>query len=384
MQTAYVFRIYPNASQQATIAQTFGCCRWVYNRCLELRQKAYRETGKTLSTNSLMKLIPGWKRENPWLAEADAVALQQAVRDLDNAYRNFFRAPGKTGFPKFKSKRSSHQSYRTQCPKGRSTVEVVDRRHVKLPKLGLVHAHVTRKVEGRILSATVSKAPTGKLFVSLCVECDDVEKWEIPENAPEITGVDAGIADFAITSEGRKLANPKAARKLERKLAREQRRLSRKQRGSANQSKQRIRVARVYEKMTNVRKDALHKATTATVRESKAVAVENLNVSGMVKNHRLARAVSDASVSEMIRQLEYKCARHERQFVKVGRFYPSSKTCSHCGHVLDELPLSVRKWQCPECGAKHDRDVNAAQNIAREGMRILNEKGTAGLAGTAA
>ena len=383
MQAAYVFRMYPNASQRAAIAQTFGCCRWVHNRCLELRQEAYRETGKAPSANDLIKLIPGWKGESPWLAAADSVALQQAVRDLDRAYRNFFRAPGKVGFPRFKSKRG-RQSYRTQCPKGRGTVEVVDRRHVKLPKLGLVHAHVTREVEGRILSATVSRTPSGRFFVSLCVERPGAGGWEIPGNAPEVTGVDAGIADLATTSGGKKFANPKAAARLGRKLAREQRRLSRKQKGSKNHERQRLRVARAQERMANIRKDALHKATTAIVRESKAVAVEDLNVSGMARNHRLARAVSDASMSEMIRQLEYKCARHGRRFVKVGRFYPSSKACSACGHVLGELPLSVRSWECPECGAIHDRDVNAARNIAREGARILDDEGTAGLVGTPA
>lgn len=384
MQAAYVFRMYPTAAQREAIARTFGCCRWVYNRCLELRQSEYRETGKTLSLNSLMKLIPGWKRESPWLAEADAVALQQAVRDLDKAYRNFFREPGKVGFPRFKSKRTPRQSYRTQCPKGRSTVEVVDRRHVKLPKLGLVHAHVTREVKGRILSATVSRTPSGKFFVSLCIECEDAKTWEIPENAPEATGVDSGIADLAITSEGRKFANPKATKKLERKLAREQRRLSRKQKESANRERQRIRVARVHERIANTRKDALHKATTAIVRESKAVVVEDLNVRGMVRNRKLAKAVEDASMSEMVRQLEYKCARHGRRFVKIDRWFPSSKTCSCCGHVLEELSLSIRRWECPVCATLHDRDVNAAVNIAREGMRILNRKGTAGLAGTAA
>lgn len=384
MQTAYVFRLYPNAAQRESIARTFGCCRWVYNRCLELSQEAYRATGATIPTNSLIKLIPGWKREAPWLAEADSVALQQAVRDLDRAYKNFFRAPGKVGFPRFKSKRSPGQSYRTQCPKGRATVEVVDRRHVKIPKLGTVHAHVSRPVEGRILSATVSRAPSGKFFVSLCVEDDGAGPWAVPEDAPEVTGVDAGIADLAVTSEGGKFANPKATEKLERKLAREQRRLSRREKGSNNRDKQRARVARVQEKTANKRKDALHKATTAIVRESKAVAVEDLNVKGMLRNRRLSKAVADASMSEMLRQLEYKCARHERRFVKVGRFFPSSKACSSCGHVLEDLPLSVREWECPECGTVHDRDVNAAANIAREGARILGGQGTAGLAGTAA
>lgn len=386
MELSYEYRIYPNAAQRETIARTFGCCRFVYNRALAARKSAYNAGEKVPSIFQIDKMLPKWKAdpETAWLKEADSRALQQSLRDLDKAYGNFFQAPGKVGFPRFKSKRSRHQSYRTQCPKGRATVEVVDRRHVKLPKLGIVHSHVSRPVEGRILSATVSRAPSGKFFVSLCVDDDGAEAWAVPEDAPEVTGVDAGIADLAVTSDGKRHANPKAAKQLERKLAREQRRLSRKEKGSRNRDRQRARVARVYEKMANKRKDSLHKATTTIVRESKAVAVEDLNVKGMSRNSRLSKAVGDASMSEMLRQLEYKCARHGRRFVKVGRFYPSSKTCSSCGHVLEGLPLSVRKWECPECGTVHDRDVNAAANIAREGARILKEQGTAGLAGTAA
>ena len=196
-------------------------------------------------------------------------------------------------------------------------------------------------------------------------------------------GVDAGVKDLATRSDGIKIANPKALAKGERKLAREQRRLSRKQKGSKRREKQKRKVALVHERIANQRKDAIHKATTDAVRESQAIAVEDLNVSGMEKNRRLAKSVADASMSEMARQLEYKCAWHGRRFVKVSRWHPSSKMCSCCGHVLEELPLSVRAWTCPVCGASHDRDLNAAVNIAREGARLLNEAdGTAGLAGT--
>ena len=196
-------------------------------------------------------------------------------------------------------------------------------------------------------------------------------------------GVDAGVKDLATRSDGIKIANPKALAKGERKLAREQRRLSRKQKGSKRREKQKRKVALVHERIANQRKDAIHKATTEAVRESQAIAVEDLNVRGMEKSRRLAKSVADASMSEMARQLEYKCAWHGRRFVKVSRWYPSSKMCSCCGHVLEELPLSVRAWTCPVCGASHDRDLNAAVNIAREGARLLNEAdGTAGLAGT--
>ena len=251
---------------------------------------------------------------------------------------------------------------------------------MKLPKLGLVKARASRPVEGRILSATVKRAPSGKYFCVLSVA--DAPVAPMPEGAVPVMGVDAGIASLAALSTGVKVANPKAFAKGERKLAREQRRLSRKQKGSKRREKQKRKVALVHERIANQRKDAIHKATTSIVRESQAVAVEDLGVRGMERNRHLAKAVADASMSEMIRQLGYKCAWHGRTFVKVSRWYPSSKTCSACGYVLGELPLSVREWTCPVCGASHDRDLNAAVNIAREGERLLRKDGTAGLAGT--
>lgn len=379
---AYEVRIYPSASQRAQIERTFGAVRWVYNKCLETCKDAYGETGKSPTRWRLDKMLPGWKAELPWLKEADSTALQSAVQDLSRAYDNFFRrckTGGAPGYPRFKSKRDVRQSYRSKRVGG--NVAVPDARHVKLPKLGLVKARVSRPVEGRILSATVKRAPSGKYFCVLSVA--DAPVAPMPEGAVPVMGVDAGIASLAALSTGEKVANPKALARSEAKLAREQRRLSRRQKGSKRREKQKRKVALVHERIANQRKDALHKATTRIVRESQAVAVEDLNVRGMERNRHLAKAVADASMSEMIRQLGYKCAWHGRTFVKVGRFYPSSKTCSTCGHVLDELPLSVREWTCPVCGASHDRDLNAAVNIAREGARLLNRAdGTAGLAGT--
>lgn len=376
MELSYEYRIYPNAAQREAIARTFGCCRFVYNRALAVREEAHGAGLKVPSANDLIKMIPGWKAdpETSWLKEADSMALQQSLRDLDKAYRNFFRAPGKAGFPRFKSKRR-RQSYRT------NKAEVLDSRHVKLPKLGIVRARVSRMPGGRILSATVRQAPSGKYFVSLC--CADVPQAD-PAPAGAAVGVDVGIESLMTLSDGTKVANPKATRRLERKLAREQRRLSRKERGSRNRGRQRIRVARVQEKAANVRKDAIHKATARLASENQVVCLEDLNVKGMLRNRRLSKAVADASFSEIARQLEYKCAMRGGAAVRVGRFYPSSKTCSACGHVLEELPLSARHWRCPECSAAHDRDANAAKNILAEGLRILGENGTAGLAGTPA
>ena len=376
MDKTFEYRIYPSAGQEALLQKTFGCCRWVYSKVLAARQDEYARTGKSRHISSCITQIPAWKKADaPWLSEVDSMALQQSLRDLDRACRNFFRNPGRTGFPKFRSKRAGRKSYRT------NRVEIIDARHVKLPKLGTVRARVSRPIEGRVLSATVKQVPSGRYFVCLC--CTDCPEPEAAPGTIAVLGIDAGVHDLMARSDGVKIANPKALARGERKLAREQRRLSRKQKGSKRREKQKRKVALVHERIANQRKDAIHKATTDAVRESQAIAVEDLDVRGMEKNRHLAKSVADASMSEMVRQLEYKCAWHGRGFVKVGRFYPSSKTCSTCGHVLDELPLSVRAWTCPVCGASHDRDLNAAVNIAREGARLLDRaSGTAGLAGT--
>jgi putative transposase len=377
VERSYEMRIYPNARQRELIGRTFSCCRWVYNKCLEERRAAYESTGKSPTRFQQDRMLPSWKAENPWLMEADSHALQQAVADLDRAYQNFFRRcrqGGRPGYPRFRSKRDARQSYRTS-----QGVSVPDARHVKLPKLGLVKARVSRGIEGRVLSATVKQVPSGRYFVCLC--CTDCPEPEAAPGAIAVLGIDAGVHDLMVRSDGVKIASPRALARSERRLAREQRRLSRKRKGSASRRKQKRKVARIHERIADQRKDAIHKATTDAVRESQAIAVEDLDVRGMERDRRLAKAVADASMSEMLRQLEYKCSWHGRRFVKVSRWYPSSKTCSCCGHVLEELPLSVRAWTCPACGARHDRDLNAAANIAREGARLL-EEGTAGPAGT--
>lgn len=375
MDKTFEYRIYPSAEQEALLQKTFGCCRWAYNRVLAMRRDEYAWTGKSRHINSYITQIPAWKRADaPWLSEVDSMALQQSLRDLDKAFKNFFRAPGKVGFPKFKSKRAGRKSYRT------NGVGIIDARHVRLPKLGTVRARVSRPVEGRVLSATVKQVPSGKYYVAIC--CADVPATDAPAPTVGFLGVDAGIHDIATCSTGERLPNPKNLQRSERRLAREQRRLSRKRKGSANRARQRVRVARAHEKVANRRKDALHKFTTHAVGESQNIAVEDLNVRGMQRNRRLAKAVGDAAMSELARQLEYKCAWSGRGFVRVGRFYPSSKTCSACGYVYRGLTLAERVWDCPACGMRHDRDLNAAVNIAREGRRIL--EGTAGHAGTAA
>ena len=387
MERGFKYRIYPNESQRDQIARTFDCCRFVYNRALDVKKTAYSETGKSIATNDLIKMIPAWKRdpETSWLAQADSMALQQSIRDLDRAYKNFFRRVregGKPGFPKFKSRRHARRSYRTNGGK------VLDRNHIALPKLGNVRAKVSRPLQGRFISVTVSLDAAGRYFATFL--CTDVPSKDAPATDREV-GIDLGVEALATLSDGTKIENPRHLKKYERKLAREQRRLSRRkgarrgEKPSGRYLKQRKRVARIHAKIADARTDALHKVTTMLADENQVLCMEDLNAKGMVRNRRLAKAVSDASFGEFARLLEYKCAERGRTLVRVDRFYPSSKTCSVCGHRLDALPLSVRSWDCPSCGVHHDRDVNAARNILAEGKRILsNTEGTAGHAGTVA
>lgn len=371
MEKAYVCRLYPNKGQAAQIEKTFGACRWVYNLCLEIKIAAWQVEKKTLTRYDLNKQLTVWKRTvAPWLYEVSNKALQYAIQDLDRAYQNFFRrvkSGENPGFPKFKSRRCSKQSYKEAGDNG--LVRVIDSRHIRLPKLGKVRCRGLGKVEGRILNATIRRTPSGKYFVSIC--CTDVTDSDMPMGEHEVLGIDAGVKDLMVRSDGTKVPNHKFLQQSARKLRREQRKLSRRKKGSANWHKQKRKVALVHERVSNQRKDAIHKATTQAVRESQAIAVEDLNVKGMVKNRHLARAVSDASMSEMLRQLQYKCEWYGRAFVKIDRWFPSSKTCGECGCVFDDLTLSMREWTCPECGAHHDRDVNAARNIAKEGLRLL-------------
>lgn len=387
MERGFKYRIYPNACQRDQIARTFGCCRFVYNRALDVKKTAYAKTGKTVSWTELSQMLPVWKRdpETAWLAQADSMALQQSIRNLDHAYKNFFRRVRKgekPGFPKFKSRRHSRQSYRTNGGK------VIDCNHIVLPKLGTVRAKVSRPLQGRILSITISLDAAGRYFATFL--CTDVPAKKASATNQEV-GIDLGIGMLATLSDGTKVRNPHHLKKYERKLAQEQRRLSRRkgarrgEKPSNRYLKQRKKVARIHAKIAYARTDTLHKVTTMLADENQVLCMEDLNVKGMMQNSHLAKALSDVSFGEFARLLEYKCIERRRIFVKVSRFYPSSKTCSSCGHKLDALPLSVRSWNCPVCGAHHDRDVNAARNILAEGKRILsNTEGTAGHAGTMA
>ena len=369
----YKFRLYPTKAQTELLAKHFGCARFVYNYFLNQRIEQYSLTGKSDNYNAQAKTLTELKKQEDtaWLKEVNSQSLQFALKCLDVAYTNFFKKRAK--FPNFKSKHSKNSFTIPQC------ASIAGNRLFIHKFKGGIKCRVHREIKGKIGKVTITKTTSGKYFASVHTE----EEYATPfEKTNKSVGVDLGLKDLLVTSEGDRFTNNRYTKKYERKLATAQRHLSRKKKGSRGYENQRLKVARIYEKISNSRADYLHKCSISLVRRYDIICIEDLNVKGMVRNHHIAKSISDASWGVFVTMLTYKAEWHDKKVVKIDRFFPSSQTCNVCGHVnKDVKDLSIREWECTSCHTHHDRDVNAAINILRVGLKQYTSAGTADYTG---
>lgn len=359
----YKFRIYPTAKQREYFTQCFGCCRLLWNSMLADKINYYNTYGENLTV-----YVTDYKERYPFLNDVDSLALANELQDLNKAYKNFFRDKS-VGFPKFKSKKSNHRSFSTNNQKG--TVEFIDNKWLKIPKnkkIGLIRCHQSQEIKGVVKTVTISQVPSGKYYVSC-----NVEIWfQTLPKTENMIGLDLGIKDLVIPSYGEPYENPKTIRNYEQQLVRLQRQLAHKQKYSKNYYKQKRKIARLHEKISNIRVNNLHQISHKIVSENQVIISENLKISNMLKSHHLAKSIADASWYELTRQLSYKSDWNNRIYHKIDTFYASSQICSCCGYQNRDIKdLSIREWRCPNCGALHNRDKNASINILNKGLEDL-------------